>query len=203
MKNLGVILNYVLVNFWLAWTVANCIGVAAGWMLGEFVGQWYPSLSWIAFQLPVWLMRWAVLSRFSHYQLLNLLDLLIWLTSEAFGYLIGLGIQESGSNWLTGGPIFGLTTGAGVWFLFWSVQQVKSRGKRWFLYAFFWAFTGMFLVNIFISIGLVVSLELGELIDQFSIPNLAWGISGAALGLFVGATTGLAMTGFLRKTANR
>ncbi|MCA9920760.1 MAG: hypothetical protein KC421_00235 [Anaerolineales bacterium] len=123
-------MNYFLLNFWLAWTVANCIGVGAGWMLGELVGQWNPSLSWIAFQLPIWLMRWAILTRIRDYQIWKVGEMFIWFAGEFFGYLLGLGFQETGSNWLTAGPIFGLTTGAGMWFLFWSVRQVKARGKN-------------------------------------------------------------------------
>ncbi|MCP4424150.1 MAG: hypothetical protein GY803_06640 [Chloroflexi bacterium] len=155
-------------NFWLGWTFANSIGVACGWMLGEYVGQWNP------------------------------IDTIIWISGELFGSMIGMGFREAGSTWMTAGPVFALTTGASVWFVILTIRQTKTSRRFWSLQAFLRRFAGMIVISLLIGASMTISLGMGEFTSKISIPVLGWAVSGIFLGAFVGGITGLVIASLLR-----
>lgn len=182
------------VDFWIGWTVANAIGVSAGWALGEYVGQWHPGLAGLVFAIPIWLMRWAVLHRRREFNVWKPLELIIWLSGEMVGYVIGVGFKENGSTWTTAGPIFGLFSGAGVWFMLRAIRQAKTQGKFWFISATLWGFLGFVIANVTITVGIVIGLEVIETTERI-FPFFGWSVAGFVLGTIIGGMTGIALIG--------
>ncbi len=169
-------------------------------MLGEYVSQFDFRFVWVAFQLPLWILRWAILVHFQEFREWKIVDAIVWMSVEAVGSLFGAGARANGVEWATVGPLIGFVLAPSMWLMFWFLRYGKNPGgRKWFLAALFWGFVGFFAGTASCTIGLLSVFELGNWANSLIYPNVGWAIAGTAIGGFVGSMTGFAIAGLLKK----
>jgi hypothetical protein len=154
--------------FWLMWVIANSLGLALGWAVGETLGQLvgktinWPlgiTVAWAIFEAATWLMRGIVLFRTRELSAWRPIDTTIWLIAESAGWLFGEGLNEVvGPVWATSGAIWGTLMGAGLLITIWFIKQPKPRTRWWPLAASIWTFFGLAVGSLFISVAMTTTL---------------------------------------------
>lgn len=195
------------VNFWMAWSIANAIGLGLAWALGELIGRQIAELlGWktgqlfgvVLFEGFMWLSRGIVLFRMKSYEILKPLEISIWVITELFGWIITRGAtQEESLIAFTGGGIFATALGAMMWIIFWFMKIPKPRRKFWALRALLWTFVGFFGGALLLTLFLVIALEFSNTLAKMYSPFLGMAIAGLILGGLLGSTTGLALIRFM------
>jgi hypothetical protein len=188
-------------SFWFFWTFANAIGIAIGWPAGEAIGQWVTgAFGWhvglltaaLIFETSVWFWRLLVTTRFREFETLKVIDKILWIVAEVFLWFITEAFYSPGQP-LTFGVIFMTTLSAGSWITMASTRlagRMQPSPGRWWVNAFILTFLGFIGGSTLITFIIGASMLVGEFFSKFSL-ILSWAMSGAVLGLFIGAVTGL------------
>lgn len=195
-------------NFWLAWIVANSIGLGFAWSVGELIGRQVVEYSgWelghvvgiIVFEGLLWITRGTILLRIKSYKILRPVEMFIWVITEIFGWIINESpVQEGSLMGVTSGAIFATSLGAMVWVIFWFIKIPKPRSKSWAIQAFLWTFFGLTGGGVLIAFFQAISLEIGVTIAKSYFPIFGMAIAGVVLGGFLGSITGLALIKLIR-----
>ena len=191
-------------NFWLAWVVANAIGLGFAWSLGELIGrQAAESFGWktgqiigiVVFEGFLWIVRAVVLLRIKSYDVLRPVEVLIWLSTEIFGWMVSeMPIQEESLMGITVGAIFATTLGAVAWIVFWFIKIPKARSSgSWGIQAFLWTFFGFIGGSVLITLIQTTSLVIGETLAKMYSPIIGMAVAGIIFGGLIGSITGLAL----------
>jgi hypothetical protein len=195
-------------HFWLAWIVANAVGLGFAWPLGEIVGRYVSSyddwksgqlLGIIVFEGFIWIVRAAVLFRIKSYIELKPIAMAIWLGTEIIGWILSEGLfRDDNLLSITGGVLFASLCGSIMWLIFWFIKIPKRRSKTWAIQAFLWALLGMIGGALLLSIFLTAGLSLAEIFAKMSYPIVGMAAGGLILGGFIGIVTGMALIKLLR-----
>ena len=195
------------------WTIANAIGLAAGWTFGEAIGQlvakafgWHIGLvaAAILFESVLWFGRLFVTTRFKEFDTLTAIDRIVWLTTEVFGWIVTEAFYSPGQP-LTFGAVYVTTLGAGLWVTMASTRLAGRNGASrslWWIRAFAFTLFGFLAGSILIALIVVFSMEVENIVQTFS-PFVGWSLSGAILGACIGALTGLALIKLMSWSASR
>jgi len=201
-------------GFWLAWVVANSIGLGVGWPLAEllglkvanFFGWGYGEL--VGFLLCegfIWATRLTVLSRLRDRKILSALDVFAWLTAEVIGWFAGrLPYDPDSLVGVTSGSILAYDSGVTLWLIFWliRVEQPARRPASTPPQRFLGSATrvaGSLAVFLFMGIGMPLSVELGYAAAEAYDLIIGRAIAGVILGAVVGAFTGWAMLSLMKR----
>ncbi len=185
-------------SIWLKWTIANIVGVACGWALGDVLSPWNATMAWLAFEVCIWFPRAVVLRHTRERSGWRYLDAWVWFSGELVGAVIGEGLHRlGGSTWRNAGQVFALTAGASVWIVLRVIQQSRGVFREAFLIAILRGLWGFLIASVVIGVTLVLALELGRSTGE----TTSWIsriISGALLGGLIGSMTGWVFAGFRR-----
>ncbi len=196
------------ISFWWLWTIANALSLAAGWPLGETLGQfvaknygWHAGLltASLVFEITVWFWRLLVIRRFREFDVLRVIDGIVWITTELFTWFMIEAFSTPGAP-LTFGVSLMFPIGAGVWI---AMAATRLAGRKssapglWWITAFALTLFGFLAGSILISLITVFAMEVDTLVQSIS-PPLAWGMAGTVMGCSIGALTGLALIKMMR-----
>ena len=195
-------------HFWLAWIVANAVGLGFAWPLGEIIGQFIAAdhgwktgqiIGILVFEGFIWIVRASVISRVKSYIELRPIEVAIWLGTETIGWILSEA-PFRGDNLMsiTGGALFATSSGAIMWLIWCLIKIPKRRSKTWAMQAFLWTLFGMIGGSALVGAFLAFSLTLGETFAEMSNPIVGMAAGGLILGGFVGIVTGMALIKLLR-----
>jgi hypothetical protein len=196
-------ISHIKVNFWLAWSIANSIGLGFAWSLGELIGSRVADVSgWksgqlagvIIFEGILWTFRGTILLKTKAYEVLRPIEFVVWFSTELMGWIIGEApVLEGSLMGITLGSIFAVSLGAVMWLIFWFMKIPKPRGKLWAVKTFLLTFIAFIIGTVFIAVAQTISFEIQEIISKLYFPLLGAAIAGTILGFFLGSLTGLAL----------
>lgn len=196
------------INFWLVWSIANAIGLGFAWSLGELIGRQAAEIfGWkigqiigiIIFEGFLWIIRAAVLLRIKSFEILRPIEILIWVTTEIFGWLISeQPIPKDNIMSITGGAMFASSMGAMAWIIFWFIKIPKPRSKLWAIQAFLWTFLGLIGGSFLMALIQVTGMAIAEILAKMYFPIIGMAIGGTVLGGLLGSITGLALVNLMR-----
>jgi hypothetical protein len=197
------------INFWFIWTIGNALGTAIGWALGETFGRITSEtlgirtgflIATLVFEISVWLPRIWISRYFQELNLFGFLEKIVWMTTEAFTWIIADAFMSTEVHWFTWIASYAIVMGGTMSMLLSIMGMTKisinkpARRKKptsqWAIKTFsitlFW----------FISLSIIFSAIWGtsmevEKIAQGLPPFVGWIISGLSFGGCVGAITGL------------
>lgn len=207
--------------FILAWISANAIGIGIGWPLAEYVGGRLVgalggatalAVAAAVYELLLWSLRAVVFARVRSASLARRIDAVIMIATEIFGWVLGESFYRA--HHVADGSLLRFTMGSYwavyfsgmLWAMLWLYRvqsrrrQVKlPRGRAWL--GSMVRITASLLVFASFVIVPVLCSELGDGLARSVGSYIGMGAEGVAFGIYMGALSGMAMTGFLGETA--
>ncbi len=205
--------------FHINWFFANAIGIAFGWVFGEWLGlQAAKTFGWnfgkifgfAIFEGSVWVFRWAVLSRIRAYDVLKSVDTFFWVATEL---IIGFGMQLGGGEpsyreaslfGIVSLPILSSWIGVIGWLIIWLIRtqmrqpQIQQPKGRSFFSSLKRAIGSVFIFFFLIAV-MVISVEAGNAVGKTINWMLARVVAGSILGGLLSFLTGRAILSLLKK----
>lgn len=207
------------INFWFIWTIGNAVGAAIGWALGEIIGRSVSTtmgfrsgilIAGLIFEVAVWLPRILIPRYFQELKLLGFLEKVVWIATEGLVWFSIDAFTSTQPTYFTLGASLAIVLGGMMSVLFSimglsKAQRSKPKRKKptiwWGIKLFVITLLGFVGVSILFSIIMVLSMEIGEIIQSLN-TAVGWAMSGLSFGCGVGAVTGFAYLNLISRREN-
>lgn len=206
-------LNYSKSSFMSGWFLANMLGLALGWVAGEWLGiraaniwGWGvgQAIGFTIFEGSVWLFRSLVLSRIRTSDVLKGFDLFFWVVVELiFGFGMALAnnqtvYRQESLFGIVSMPI--LTNWMGVlgWLILWLIKSQMRKPKPQFsssssILASLGRISASIFIFFFPIAVMVISMMAGEYVAKTSNWDVGRAVAGALMGGLLSLLTGSAI----------